>query len=114
MTLQISERECPAVEGQHDHIAEVTILGTSIASFDRQSAAAHHAPLSIMRLNPSSATPPGPHMIGPQEPPPDDPPDEPGPDPAPDGGFLDRYLSARSAKRAARSTFSSSDPTSLR
>jgi hypothetical protein len=65
MTLHIGERECPAVEGQHDHIAEAAILGTSIVSFARRRppgilrrlescAAGHHAPES---LSPGSRRP---------------------------------------------------------
>jgi uncharacterized protein YbjQ (UPF0145 family) len=110
MTLHIDERECPAFEGRHDHIAEVTILGTSIVSFDRPPAAGDHAPLTIMRLNPSSATPAGPQTAGPQEPSPGGPTEGLVPDLAPEGGRLERYLSARAARRAARSTVSSLDP----
>ena len=115
MTLQIDERECPTVDGQHDHIAEATILGTSIVSFDRPPSAEDHAPLTIMRLNPSAVTPAGWQADGSGEPSPGRPPEGSAPAPAPEGGLLDRYLSARTARRAARSTFSASDvPSSSR
>src|SRR5580704_8069976 len=112
MTLHITERECPAVEGQHDHIAEAAMLGTAIVSFGRPSAAKDRAPLTIIRLNPSSAAPVGLPVARPQEPQPDAPPDGPAPGPAPEGGLLDRNLSARTARRASRSVLSSSDSTS--
>jgi hypothetical protein len=64
MTLHIGERECPAAEGQHDHIAEAAILGTSIVSFGRRPAAGHHAPESL------SPVPAGLLPARPSEPPP--------------------------------------------
>jgi uncharacterized protein YbjQ (UPF0145 family) len=112
MTLRISDRECPAVEGQHDHVAEVTILGTSVVSFDTPPAAGDRAPLTIMHLNPAAAAPAGPLAAWPGQAPPGDQPEESGPDPAPEGGLLDRYLSARAARRVTRSTFAASDPAS--
>ncbi|HEV2348039.1 MAG TPA: heavy metal-binding domain-containing protein [Actinocrinis sp.] len=51
MDLRIRERECPSYENQRDHIAEVVILGTSIARFDRSPGHAGPKPLTIMTLN---------------------------------------------------------------
>lgn len=115
MTLHIGERECPAVEGQHDHIAEATILGTSIVSFGRRPAAGNPAPLAIMRLNPSAPDLANLLPGRPSEPPAaahDTEPEEPEPGAAPEGGRLDRYVAARAAKRASHSVLSFSDPTS--
>ena len=113
MTLHIGERECPAVEGQHDHVAEATILGTSIVSFGQRPAAGNPAPLAIMRLNPSA---PVPADLLPTQPPaagPGTEPEEPEPAAAPEGGRLDRYVAARAAKRASHGVLSFSDPTSV-
>lgn len=116
MTLHITERECPSVEGQHDHVAEASILGTSIVSFARPKAARDPAPLTVVRLNPSSAIPAGLQLPSLQEPPPGAEPAEPA-EPeapaAPEGGRLDRYIASRAAKRASRSVLSFSDPTSV-
>ena len=53
MDLRIRERECPMQEHRRDHIAEVTIIGTAIAQFDRPHG---HAPggssLAILSLDP--------------------------------------------------------------
>jgi hypothetical protein len=116
MTLHIGERECPAVEGQHDHIAEAAILGTSIVSFGRRPAAGKPAPLAIMRLNPSAPVPADLLPTRPSEPPATGPgtePEEPEPGAGPEGGRLDRYIAARAAKRASHSVLSFSDPTSV-
>ena len=34
MEMRVRERDCPAVVGRRDHIVEVTLVGTAIASFD--------------------------------------------------------------------------------
>lgn len=108
MTLHISERECPAVEGQHDHIAEASILGTSIVSFASRLSALDRPPLTIMRLNPAPPVPAGLQPL-PSEPPEEPAQGEPAPGVAPEGGHLDRYLSDRAARSASRSILSSSD-----
>lgn len=107
MTLHISERECPTVEGGHDHVAEATILGTSIVSFNPSPTASPR--LTIMRLNrpPAPAAPTGLSLGGDAAEPPPEPPE-------PEGSLLDRYASSLAAKQAARGTFSSTDPASLR
>jgi uncharacterized protein YbjQ (UPF0145 family) len=52
MELRVSERECPASEGNRDHIVEATTIGTAITRFSR-SAEGHAAPaLAIMSLDP--------------------------------------------------------------
>jgi uncharacterized protein YbjQ (UPF0145 family) len=50
MEMRVRERDCPAVVGRRDHIVEVTLVGTAIASF--ASAANHRAgpPLTVMPL----------------------------------------------------------------
>ena len=50
MRMRVRERDCPAAPGRRDHIVEVTLIGTAIASFAR--AAHRHAglPLTIMPL----------------------------------------------------------------
>jgi uncharacterized protein YbjQ (UPF0145 family) len=104
LTLQIGERECPTVEGGHDHTAEVSILGTSIVAFDRSSIAAGRPPLTIMRVNPSPAVPTGLRPVRPVEP------SEPT---VPDSGVLDRYLTAWAAKRAATGVYSARDSAAI-
>jgi uncharacterized protein YbjQ (UPF0145 family) len=117
MTLHIGERECPAVEGQHDHIAEAAILGTSIISFGRRPAAGNPTPLVIMRLNPSAPAPADLLPARPSEPPAaahSTEPEEPEPGAMPEGGRLDRYIAARAAKRASHSVLSFSDSSGSR
>lgn len=110
MTLHIGERECPAVEGDHDYVAEATISGTSIVSFGQTPAAMDGAPLVIMRLNPP---PPAVGEVRPAHSP--ELPAEPSPgegpssQPEPEAGRLERYLAVRAAKRASRSGYSSRD-----
>ena len=49
MEMRVRERDCPAVVGRRDHIVEVTLVGTAIASFD--SAPRRAGPsLTVMRL----------------------------------------------------------------
>ena len=53
--LRVSHRECPAMEGRRDHIAEVTIIGTAIARFTRSRGPAEPAPpdvLPVLSLDP--------------------------------------------------------------
>jgi uncharacterized protein YbjQ (UPF0145 family) len=51
MSLRVDERECPTQEGQHDHVAEATILGSAIAAFRvRPGARGAYPPLTIMNL----------------------------------------------------------------
>jgi uncharacterized protein YbjQ (UPF0145 family) len=50
MQLQARKRDCPAAVGRHDHIVEVTLLGTAIASFSRAGHSAAGAALAVMPL----------------------------------------------------------------
>lgn len=51
MALQVSERECPTNERQHDHVAEATIMGSAIAAFRvRPALRTASRPLTIMDL----------------------------------------------------------------
>ena len=52
MDMQIGEHECPAQEGARDHVAEVTIIGTSITHFARSKRAAERPSLAILSLDP--------------------------------------------------------------
>ncbi len=49
MRMRVRQRDCPVTVGRHDHVVEVTFLGTAIATF---SAAQPRAapPMKIMRL----------------------------------------------------------------
>lgn len=105
MTLHIGERECPTEEAMRDHVAEASILGTTIASFDWSPGAGGRAPLAILRLNPS---PPAPTGLLPVSDPALS-----APEPDSEGGFLDRFVAARAARRASRSTVSYSDSTAI-
>jgi len=100
LTLELGERECPSLEGTRDFLAEATILGTSIVSFGQ--ATGPPAPLSILQLGSRTAQP----LVSPP------PAVKPEPD-AEEGAFFDRYLSARAARRAARSGFASSDSSGI-
>jgi uncharacterized protein YbjQ (UPF0145 family) len=104
MTLRITERECPTVEGQHDHMAEATFLGTSIVSLGRPARAADGEPLTVMHLNPTGQAPRGLHWF-----------ESPAaaPDAMPEGHLLDRYISDRPAARASRDVYAMSDTESL-
>jgi uncharacterized protein YbjQ (UPF0145 family) len=102
ITLHIGERECPSVEGGHDHVCEAVITGTSIVSFGPPAGADGRAPLAIMRLNPQDAA--GTELRAVRSP----------ERPAlaePEGGHLDRFLAARAVRRASRNPISSSDST---
>jgi uncharacterized protein YbjQ (UPF0145 family) len=50
--LRVHERECPVREGQKDHIAEATFIGTAIARFRSQQAARPPGSLAILSLDP--------------------------------------------------------------
>jgi len=51
MRMRVRERDCPAVVGRRDHVVEVTLIGTAIASF-ADAAHRHTGPgLAIMRLD---------------------------------------------------------------
>lgn len=50
--LRVSERECPSAEGNADHIAEATIIGTAITRFTPRAAADGPASLAILSLDP--------------------------------------------------------------
>jgi hypothetical protein len=47
MRMRVRQRDCPVTIGRHDHIVEVTFLGTAIAGF---STAGHASPLPVMPL----------------------------------------------------------------
>jgi uncharacterized protein YbjQ (UPF0145 family) len=101
MTLHISERECPTHEGTHDHVAEVAILGTTIAAFDRSPGTDGGSPLTILRLNPAAAGATGLLPVSlPAAPP---------PEPDSEGGFLDRFVLSWAARSASRGSLSYSD-----
>jgi uncharacterized protein YbjQ (UPF0145 family) len=101
MTLHLGERECPAQEGTHDHVAEAAMLGTAVVSFDRSREAGGGPPLTIMHVSPPPAAPGRPR--------PDDA-AQGWAQPEPEGRFLDRVSSAWSARRASRSIVSGADP----
>jgi uncharacterized protein YbjQ (UPF0145 family) len=63
ITLHIGERECPSVEGEHDHVCEAVISGTSIVSFGPQAGTDGRTPLAIMHLNPEDAAGTGPRAV---------------------------------------------------
>jgi uncharacterized protein YbjQ (UPF0145 family) len=52
MDLRIRERECPMQEHRRDHIAEVTIIGTAIATFSRRAGGEGGGSLAILSLDP--------------------------------------------------------------
>jgi len=100
MTLQIGERECPAQEGTHDHVAEAAILGTSIAAVAQLPGLYGQAPLTMMHLNDG--------LIATANLRPDNSPPPPT-RPESEGGLADRLSSAWDARRAARDFISASD-----
>jgi uncharacterized protein YbjQ (UPF0145 family) len=102
ITLHLGERECPTEDGMHDHVAEAAIMGTMIASFDRSPATGERAPLTVMHLNPSPLATTG---LRPDTAPPPPQRDD------SEGGFLDRLVSAWTARRASRSVLSYADST---
>ena len=52
MDLRVSERECPAYEGNRDHIVEATTIGTAITRFSRSAEGRSAPALAIMSLDP--------------------------------------------------------------
>ena len=50
LQMRARERDCPAVTGRHDHIVEVTFVGTAIASFSRTGHSGAGPELTVMRL----------------------------------------------------------------
>jgi uncharacterized protein YbjQ (UPF0145 family) len=104
MSLRLGERECPTQEGMRDHVAEAAILGTAIVSFSRPGDSGGGPPLTIMHvgsqlpaegsLRPERAAPAWTEA-------------------EPEGRFLDRIWSGWSARLAARSTVSRSDPAGI-
>ena len=106
IALHIGERECPSVEGGHDHVCEAVISGTSIVSFGPPAGADGRAPLAIMHLNPEAAAGTGLWAASSL-----DRPAPAQPESEPEGGHVERFLAARAAKRASRSPISFSDST---
>ena len=51
LTLHFTERECPRFDQRSDYMAEATILGSALVSFERGAPAGERAPLAIMRLD---------------------------------------------------------------
>ena len=52
MQLRVSQRNCPAAVGRHDHIVEATLIGTAIARFSRAGPSLAGSALPVMSLNP--------------------------------------------------------------
>jgi uncharacterized protein YbjQ (UPF0145 family) len=52
MSMRARERDCPAVVGRHDHIVEVTFIGTAIVSFSRAGHSGTGSALAVMPLGP--------------------------------------------------------------
>jgi uncharacterized protein YbjQ (UPF0145 family) len=52
MPLRVSQRDCPASVGRHDHIVEATLIGTAIARFSRRGLCPAGPALGIMPLGP--------------------------------------------------------------
>jgi uncharacterized protein YbjQ (UPF0145 family) len=52
MRLRVRERDCPAAVGRRDHIVEVTLIGTAIASFSNAGHRPAGPPLAVMPLGP--------------------------------------------------------------
>lgn len=50
MRMRVRERDCPVTVGRHDHVVEVTFLGTAIATFSNAGHPQPAPPLTIMRL----------------------------------------------------------------
>jgi hypothetical protein len=54
MQLRARERDCPAVVGRRDHIVEVTLIGTAIASFSRAGRPHAGPTLTVMPMTTTS------------------------------------------------------------
>jgi uncharacterized protein YbjQ (UPF0145 family) len=104
MTLHPGERECPRQEGRHDHVAEVAMTGTAIATFAQSPRADGPTPLTILHLNAVRVL--GADMRPDKAPPPEARPDS-------EGGLADRLASAWAARSVARSTVSLRDPAGI-
>jgi hypothetical protein len=104
MTLHPGERECPRQEGRHDHVAEVAMTGTAIATFAQSPRADGPTPLTILHLNAAPVL--GADMRPDKAPPPEARPDS-------EGGLADRLASAWAARSVARSTVSLRDPAGI-
>jgi uncharacterized protein YbjQ (UPF0145 family) len=52
MQMRVRERDCPVMAGRHDHIVEVTLTGTAIASFSRAGQRRARPALTVMALDP--------------------------------------------------------------
>ena len=50
MRMRVHERDCPAMVG-HDHVVEVTLIGTAIASFSRAGQRQAGPALTVMALD---------------------------------------------------------------
>jgi uncharacterized protein YbjQ (UPF0145 family) len=65
MQMRVRERDCPAAVGRHDHIVEVTLVGTAIASFSRADHHLHAGPtLAVMPVGAPTLRRSGPGMAG--------------------------------------------------
>jgi uncharacterized protein YbjQ (UPF0145 family) len=51
MGMRVRERDCPAAVGRRDHVVEVTLVGTAIASFDSAAHRRAGPSLTVMRLD---------------------------------------------------------------
>ena len=56
MTLRIGERECPSREREHDHTAEVSLLGSALVALPRRKRDTGRSALTIMHLNDDPAS----------------------------------------------------------
>jgi hypothetical protein len=54
MQMRVRERDCPAAAGRHDHIVEVTLIGTAIARFARDGQHQASPALTVMPLGPQN------------------------------------------------------------
>jgi len=52
MQMRVRERDCPVTVGRRDHIVEVTVTGTAIASFSRAGQHLAGPALTVMSLSP--------------------------------------------------------------
>jgi hypothetical protein len=52
MPMRVRQRDCPAAVGRRDHIVEVSVIGTAVASFSPAKHRADGPPLAVMSLDP--------------------------------------------------------------
>jgi uncharacterized protein YbjQ (UPF0145 family) len=52
MPMRVRQRDCPAAVGRRDHIVEVSVIGTGVASFSPAKQRADGPPLAVMSLDP--------------------------------------------------------------